>query len=768
MNNNAVFSPFRQVVLAFLIGAVTLPTLAESFRLEDIQIEGLERIEAGTVFTYLPVKVGEQMDESQTADIIRALYKTGLFKDIQLRREENILIVVVQERPAIASIGFDGNKILNDEQLTEVLTSVGIAGGRVFNRPVLQRLENELLQQYFAFGKYSVNINTQVKELPQNRVDIGIHIVEGDVAKIKQVEIVGNNAFEEDELTDEFESGLKPWYQLWGTRNRYAKQKLQGDLETLRSYYLNHGYLKFDIESTQVSISPDREDIFITINIDEGGQYTFTGFELAGKLPFPEEDLMPLIAIISGETFSRARIVQSTEAITRKLNDEGYAFPNINPVPEVDEGNKTVKVTFFIEPGKRVYVRRINFRGHKSSRDEVYRRELRQMEGGLYSQTDIETSRRRIQRLAYVESVDIETQRIKGADDLVDVEVVIKERLAGSFNIGAGYSDSQGGVLSTSVSQENFLGTGKTVSFSINTSKVNTIYAVDYANPYYTIDGVSRGFGFSYISTDAEEANISDFDSDQLGVSVSYGVPLTENDRISATAQFRNTDITESSNSPREIREFIEDSGDEYDSFTLASSFIHDTRDRGLFPNEGNRQRVTLEIAVPGSDLEFYKISYDGKFYFSLSKTFTLLLGSEVGYGSDYGSTADLPFFEKFRAGGFRTVRGYKSGTLGPRDSLGEPFGGDFLTTARTELQFPATFLPFVNENNAKLSLFTDIGNVFEDFDDFETSELRGSFGVSINMITGFGGISAAFSTQFNDKSGDKTESFQFNLGTSF
>ncbi len=763
-----MFSLFWRGIFVFLIGTVAFPTLAESFRLEDIQIEGLERIEAGTVFTYLPVKVGEQMDDRKTADIIRALYKTGLFKDIQLHREENILVVAVRERPAIASIEFDGNKILNDEQLTEVLTSVGIAGGRVFNRSVLQRLENELLQQYFAFGKYSVNIDTQVKDLPQNRVDIDIRIVEGDVAKIKQVKIVGNNTFEEDELTDKFESGLKPWYQLWGTRDRYAKQKLQGDLETLRSHYLDHGYLKFDIESTQVSISPDKEDIFITINIDERGQYTFTGFELVGKLPFSEEELTPLISIVSGETFSRAKILQSTEMITRRLNDDGYAFPNINPVPEVDEESKTVKVTFFIEPGKRVYVRRINFRGHKSSRDEVYRRELRQMEGGLYSQTNIEVSRRRIQRLAYVESVDIKTQRVKGVDDLVDVEIVIKERLAGSFNIGAGYSDSQGGVLSTSISQENFLGTGKTVSFSINTSKVNTIYAVNYINPYYTIDGVSRGFGFEYVSTDAKEANVSDFDTDQLGVSVSYGIPLTENDRINATARLRRTDVTERSNTSREIREFIEKSGDKYDSLTLTSSFIHDTRDRGLFPSEGNRQRATVEVAVPGSDLEFYKINYDGRFYFSLNKTFTLFLGSQVGYGSDYGSTADLPFFEKFYAGGFRTVRGYKSGTLGPRDSLGASYGGNFLTTARTELQFPATFLPFVTENNAKLSLFTDVGNVFEDFDDFETNDLRGSFGIGINMITGFGGISAAFSTQFNDKSGDKTESFQFSLGTSF
>lgn len=762
------FSFFGRVALVLLAGMISFPVFAESFRLKDIQIEGLERIEPGTVFTYLPIKVGEQMDESQTANIIRTLYKTGLFKDIQLRREENVLVVVVEERPAIASIGFDGNKILNDEQLTEVLTSIGIASGRVFNRSVLQRLENELLQQYFAFGKYSVNIDTQVSELPRNRVDIAIRIVEGDVARIRQVEIVGNTAFEEDELTDEFESGLKPWYQFWGTRDRYAKPKLQGDLEILRSYYLNHGYLRFDIESTQVSISPDKEDIFITINIDEGGQYTFAGVELAGKFLFLEEEIMSLIAFAPGETFSRAKIVQTTQAITRRLSEEGYAFPNINPVPEVDEENKTVKVTLFIEPGKQVYVRRINFRGHESSRDEVYRRELRQMEGGLYSQTAVEASRRRIERLNYVDSVDIETQRIAGADDLVDIEIAIKERLSGSFNIGAGFSDSQGGVLSSSVSQENFLGTGKTVSFSINTSKVNTIYAFNYINPYYTIDGISRGFGFNYISTDADEADVSDFNTDRFGLNISYGIPLTENDRLSATAQLSNTNVTSSGNSPREVTDFIDENGGKYTHLSLTSGFIHDSRNRSLFPTEGNRQRATLEFVVPGSDLEFYKLRYDGTFYFALSETFTLSLGSEIGYGNKYGSTTDLPFFEKFRAGGFRTVRGYESSSLGPRDSLGEPFGGNFLTTARTELQFPAPPLPFVSKDNARLSLFMDVGNVFEDFSDFDTGELRGSFGVGVNMVTGFGGISAALSTQFNDSAEDETESFQFNLGTSF
>ena len=759
---------FRRFVLICVFAMLTLPVQGDSFRVQDIQIQGLERIEAGTVFTYLPVKAGDLVDGDQTAQIVRELYKTGLFKNIELRREGEILVVVVQERPGISSITFDGNKILNDEQLTEVLDDIGIASGRVFNRTVLERLENELLQQYYAFGKYNVKIDTTVNELPRNRVDVSILIDEGDVAKIKQIKIVGNKSFDTETLTKDFESGVKPWYKLFGTRDRYAKPKLQGDLETLRSHYLNHGYLKFGIKSTQVSLSPDKEEIFITINVDEGDQYTLEEIELAGNLVFSEEYLRALLYFSPGEIFSRTKVIASTEAIMNRLGDEGYAFPNVNPVPELNEENKTVRVTLFVDPGKRTYVRRINFRGHKITRDEVYRRELRQMEGGWFSQTSVENSRRRVQRLSHVESVEIKTQRVPGVDDLVDLEFDIKERLAGSFNIGAGYSDSQGAVFSTSVSQENFLGSGKTVSFSINTSKVNTVYALNYVNPYYTIDGVSRGFGFNYVASDADEADISDFDTDQFSLSVSYGIPLTEVDRISAFAQVSRTAVTTGRTAAQEIVDFIEENDDKYTNLTLSSSFVHDTRDRRLFPNIGNRQRAGVEFTLPGSDLEFYKLSYSNAFYFPLNQTVILSLGGEVGYGDVYTGDGDLPFFEKFRAGGARTVRGYESNSLGPRDSLGEPYGGNFLTTLRGELLFPPPPLPLFSPNSMRLSLFVDAGNVFEEVDDFETGELRASVGLGMNLITGFGGITAVLASPFNDESGDKTESFQFNLGTRF
>lgn len=756
----------KRLVLVFSLLFISLPVLAERFRLQDIQIEGLERIQAGTVFTYLPVKVGDELDENNTANIARELYKSGFFKDIQLRREGNILVVTVKEKPAIAAINFDGNKILDDEQLAQILTDVGIARGRVFNRSVLERLENELVQQYLAFGKYGVDVDTKVRELERNRVDIGINIIEGDAAKIKQVKIVGNTVFEEEDLLKDFESGLKPWYKFWGTRDRYAKQKLQGDIETLRSEYLNAGYLKFDVPSTQVSISPNKEDIFVTINIDEGEQYTINNVELAGKYLLPEEELRSLVDLAPGDIFSRASIVRSNDAITRRLGNEGYAFPNINAVPEIDEVSKKVDLTFFIDPGKRVYVRRINFTGHKTTRDEVYRRELRQMESGWYSQSNVEASRARIQRLAYVESVEVDTKRIPGVDDFVDLEVAVEERLAGSFNIGAGLSDSQGAVISTSVSQENFLGTGKTVAFRINTSKVNTVYDFNYTDPYYTIDGVSRGFGGSYVSTEASEADISDFDSDQYALRLSYGIPLTEHDRISTTLQLRHTEINTTNNTPLEVIDFLQENDDEYDNLTLNTNFTHDTRNRSLFPNKGNRQTIAFEFSVPGSDLEFYKLSYENAFYFTLSETFTLSLGSEIGYGDRYGSTSDLPFFEKFRAGGFDSVRGYESNSLGPRDSFDDSFGGNFVSTARIQVLFPPPFME--NKNRARLALFVDAGNVFEEFDDFESDDIRGSYGLALSWITGLGGISAALASPFNDQPGDDTETFQFNIGTSF
>ncbi len=740
-------------------------SIAEPFKIRDIILEGLERIEPGTVFTYIPVKVGDIFTDADSAEVIRELYKTELFSDVALRLEASALIVVLKERPGIASLDIKGNKDIPDEQLKESLTDIGIAPGRVLNRSVLERLENELLQQYFARGKYNVQIKTITTELVRNRVDVEIQIAEGKAAKIKDINIVGNTIYKDNKLKKKFESGHKPFWKFWSDTDKYSKQRLSADLETLRSQYLNNGYLNFSIDSTQVSITPDKKDIFVTININEGDQYTLAKVNVAGNFEVPEQEIRDLLEVEVGEIFSRQQVVASVEKISSRLGADGYAFARVNPVPSVDEETKSVELTFFIDPGKRVYVRRVEIVGNQYSRDEVYRRELRQMEGGWYSQAGIEASRSRIQRLAFVESVEVDTVKLPGEDDFVDIKISVTERLAGSFSVGAGFSDSQGVVLTTSVSQDNFLGTGKQVAFRINTSQINTVYDFSYSDPYYTIDGVSRGFGFSYIATETEEADISNFDSDQFSFRANYGIPLTEVDRVSVVGDIRTTQINTNSNTSDEVLEFLNDNGDDYINFNLTGIYAHDSRNRRTFGTKGFYSRARFEFTVPSSDLEYYKADHEHLWLIPINETFTFATRSEIGYGDSFGSTTDLPFFEKFRAGGSDSVRGFRDNSLGPQDSEDDAFGGNFLTTAGVEIYFPVPSL--VEASRFRLGLFADVGNVFADVDEFETSELRGSVGLEMNLITGLGGITLSFASPFNDDE-DETEPFQFELGTSF
>ena len=751
-------------ILSLLLLAQTAS--AEPFKIRDILLEGLERIEAGTVFTYLPIKVGDVFTDADSALVIKELYRTELFSDVTLRREDDVLIVVLQERPGIASLDIIGNRDIADEQLIESLEAIGVAPGRVLNRSVLDRLENELLQQYFARGKYSVQVKTVTEPLSRNRVGVQIQIAEGEAAEIRSINIVGNTVYKDKELKKGFESGKQAWWQFWGDGDKYSKQRLSADLETLRSKYLDTGYLNFNVDSTQVSIAPDKKDIYVTINVNEGDQYILREIKLAGTFVVPEEELRGLVTAEVGEIFSRRLVVASTERISNRLGNDGYAFARINPIPEIDEETKTVDLTFFIDPGKRVYVRRINISGNQYSRDEVFRRELRQMEGGWYTQSGVEGSRRRIQRLGFVEEVEIETVRIPGEDDVVDLDIVVSERLAGSFSIGAGISDSQGAVITTSVSQDNFLGTGKRVSFRINTSRVNSVYDLSYSDPYHTIDGVSRGFGFSFLSTDADEADISDFDSDRFSVRANYGIPLTEVDRVGLIADIRRTNITTGDNTSDEVEQFLDDNGDNFVNFNLTGIYTHDTRNRRVFGTSGFFQRARLEVGVPLSDLEYYKIDYQNVWLIPLTKIFTLATRSEIGYGDSYGDTSDLPFFEKFRAGGTGSVRGFTDNTLGPQDSRDDAFGGNFVTTAGVEIYFPVPAL--ADPRSLRFGVFADVGNVFEDFDEFESSELRGSLGFEVNLITGLGGVTFSFASPFNDDEEDETEVFQFEFGTSF
>ncbi|WP_026287508.1 outer membrane protein assembly factor BamA [Thioalkalivibrio sp. ALJ24] len=767
-----------------LLGLVTLagPAWGQAYQIEDIEIEGLERITAGTALSYLPVEVGDTFDDSQTPEVIRELFRTGFFDDVELARRGDVLVVIVSERPAINEIRFSGNDEIPDEGLQEALESVGLRSGRVFNRTLLDRIENELREQYFARGRYNVAIDVDIQELPRNRVDVDIDITEGPQAKIRGVNLVGNQAFDNRELLGDFESGVPRWWQFFSSRDDYSREKLSGDLETLRSRYLDSGFLEFDVDSTQVTLSPNREDLFITINVDEGEPYTLVGTELAGEFVIPEDELRSLIEVDLDEPFSRSQVTESAERISERLEREGYAFANVNPVPDVDEDNREVTVTFFVDPGPRVYVRRINISGNENTEDNVYRRELRQMESAWYNGALIERSRVRLQRLPFVASVNVETRRVPGSDDEVDLDISVTERQSGALSLGAGYSQNQGLLLSGSISQDNFLGTGNRFSAEISTSDVNRVFRMDLTNPHYTPAGASRGFSVFYREVDAEEANISRYSTDRYGFNVTYGIPLSEVDRLRIRPGFEHIAVNTvdhtggRTGTPVEIRDELDEFGDTANLFKLETSYIHDTRDSTTFATQGRRHRVSAELAIPGSDREFYKLTYSGEELFRLSERFTFSFSGGVGYGDGFGSD-ELPFFERFFAGGIRSVRGYEDNRLGDlrplrngqpatRDENDDPYGGRLRTTLSGELFFPAPFA--VDNDGIRMSTFVDAGNVFNDPGDFDAGELRAAAGVALTWFSPVGPLSFSVAEPLNDEPGDDTQSFQFQLGAGF
>lgn len=755
----------------------------EAFVIKDIRVEGLQRIAAGTVFNYLPVKVGETLDDRASAETIRALFKTGFFKDVRLERENGVLIVFVIERPAIASIDYNGNKSIEEEALTEGLKEIGFAVGRVFDKSLLDKVEQELQRIYFSQGKYGVKMETTVTPLERNRVGITIDISEGTVAKIHQINIVGNTDYDDETLLDEFELSTPTLFSFYTDTDQYSKQKLAADLERLRSYYLNRGYINFNIDSTQVSITPDKRDVYITINITEGEKFTVKSVKLAGDLVVEPKELFPLFIIQKGDTFSRRRATETSEKITNRLGEEGYAFANVNVVPEILEEEKQVELTFFVDPGKRVYVRRINFSGNTQTRDEVLRREMRQFESAWISTANVERSKVRLDALGYFDEVEVETPAVPGTTDQVDVNYKVKEKPSGNLLAGIGYSDSQGVIFNASVSQDNFLGSGKRISVGFDNSEINRVYRFGYVNPYWTEDGVSRGFNMLYRETDAAEANLASYTSDVFSGSMSFGIPITEFERVSLGIGYSRTTINTNFNTPQDFLDELGDyKGDNnalavgdsagFDTFTVNMSFANDTRNRAIFPDRGGIQRISGEIALPGGDLEYYKFTYLNQRFFKLTRNLTLGLKGEVGYGDGYGSTNSLPFFENFLAGGARSVRGYQDNTLGPkiRDatsaSFGDPLGGNLKTVASAELIFP---VPFVKDTRSwRFSAFVDAGNVYGADEDFEFDELRYAAGLGVTWLSPFGALSFSLAAPFNDQPGDDTKAFQFTFGGGF
>ncbi|MEO5573462.1 MAG: outer membrane protein assembly factor BamA [Gammaproteobacteria bacterium] len=782
----------RKVILLLLLSALlSAQTWAiEPFVIQDIRVEGLQRISAGTVFSYLPIKVGDTLDDARSAETIRALFAAGFFKDVRLERDGEVLVISVVERPSIGSVKISGNKDIDTDTLTAALKDQGLAEGRVFDRSLLDKVEQELNRQYFSRGKYAAKVKTTVTPLERNRVGIYIDISEGRAARIHEINIVGNKTFTDKKLRKNFQLSTPTLFSFYTGSDQYSKQKLTADLEALRSYYLDRGYINFNIDSTQVSITPDKKDIYVTINITEGEKFSVKDVKLAGDLVVPEQELTKLVTVRSGATFSRKDIVETTSKIAERLGQEGYAFSNVNTLPEIDQAGKQVSLTFFIDPGKRVYVRRVNMVGNTKTRDEVLRREMRQLEGGWIDTEKVKRSRTRMEKLNYFEEVNVETPAVPGSADQVDVNYSVVEKPSGNLLAGLGFSQSQGLIFNTSVTQENFLGSGKRVSAAFNNSSVNTIYSFAYTNPYYTMDGVSRGFSLFSRETDAARANVADFTTDVVGGTVNFGIPVNEFDTFRIGLGYESTQLSTNKNTPFEYKGFLADNDfidtittenqdADFNTIKLTAGFARDTRNRLVFPDSGRFNNISADVAIPGGDLQYYKLNYRHQSLFALNQDFTLSLNGEVGYGDGYGSTTELPFFENFYGGGSRSVRGFKDNSLGPRvsekgplgepppgTSKGDPLGGNVKVVGNIELFFP---VPFNGDNKSvRLGSFLDVGNIYGVNEDFDAGDLRYSVGLSAVWLSPLGALTFSLAQPLNDKKDDDVQVFQFTLGTNF
>ena len=780
--------------LSFLLCAQVLfvsSVSADEFVVSEIRLEGLQRIADGTLLNYLPIVAGDPVDDNQVTFAISELYKTGFFADIKMLRDGDILVVRVRERPSIADVKFEGNSDIDDDALKDALTDIGVTRGQIYNRSLLEKLSLELERVYFSQGKYGVKIETEVTELDQNRVDIMIRISEGDIALIKHINIIGNESYDDETLLSELESGVPSSWAIFSSADEYSKPKLNGDLEKIRSWYLDRGYIRFDIESTQVSMTPDKEDIYITINVVEGERYKVSSSVLTGEMVVNRRTMESQISTREGAYFSRSLMTRSKEGLEKQMGRIGYAFSEVKVTPVIDDEKLEVALTYHVIPGEKVYVRRIDVHGNDSTQDQVYRRELRLMEGSILASDLLERSKTRIQRLPYVETVNIDTIPVPGVDNVVDLKVTVEEKLAGSFNIGAGFSQTQGFVFNVGLTQENLFGTGNRLALNVNTDRANTIYSAAYTDPYYTIDGISRTISLSYRDRDAAEELINNFSTNSGDANITYGIPLSEFNTLRLGYGYSYIKIIPSTVNPsRDVALFIEEQNgkQDFDSLTLNTSFTHDTRNRTVFATAGTQHTLGMNITVPGSDLEYYKLSYITNTYFAVTNETQLLLRSNLSYGDGYSSTSALPFFERYFAGGIRTVRGFESNSLGPRDpDSGFPIGGNMRVTGGVDYIFP---IPFVEKppSSVRLSAFYDIGNVFLDnyhtydapvgVNGFQFDQLRSSVGLSLVWVSPIGPLRFSYAwtldevngkgTGAPEDTGDDLRAFQFSIGSFF
>ncbi|SFC38339.1 Beta-barrel assembly machine subunit BamA [Marinospirillum celere] len=748
--------------------------------IEDLRIQGLQRVSPGSVFAELPLQTGDQVLPSEVSSAGKRLYATGLFDDLKIFEDRGVITFELKERPTLNELVIEGNQKVSSDDLKSGLRQAGLQEGQIFQRSTLDQIKLELQRMYHAQGRYNARIESTVEELPRNQVRVRLDITEGSVATIRRINIVGNEAFDNETLVRRFELQEDRGWTLFSSADQYSRERLSGDLERLRSWYLDRGYLRFNIESTQVSISPDKQDVFITVNVHEGEQYTVSEVELAGDLILEEDQLRPLQRLQAGDTFSRSAMTSTSETMRRRLGIEGYTFAEVSGRPEIDDENLEVKITFLVEPGSRMYVRKVNFRGNTGTQDEVLRREMLQMEGASANTDLIQASKARLERLGYFSQVEVETSPVSGSDDLVDVNFTVEEQPSGSISASVGYSQASGIVFGAAISQRNFLGTGSTVSFNANKSDFRTSYNFSYLNPYYTIDGVSRGFNVFYRETDFDALGVTNFATDAYGGNVTYGYPISHDSRLSLSVGFDKTGIRANQNADQsyvinEIDNFNELYGLDFLNYKLTGRWTQNKLNRGILATAGSYQRVSLEVAIPESDYEFYKVEYRGQRYFQLADDWSLKFRTEIGYGDGLGSDFDrLPFYEHYYAGGLNSVRGYRTSRLGPRNSAGNAFGGNLLTEGSVELIFPLWFVE--DRRSIQTSFFVDGGNVFTTRcygqstceRGFDENELRFSAGVSLTWLTAIGPLAFSIAEPLNDQDGDETEFFQFSIGQVF
>ena len=757
------------VVLSFSIFA------AENLRVSDIKVEGLQRIDPGLIFNNIPFEIDDLIEGIDFSKSISLIYKTGQFKDVAIEREGQVIIISVRERPIINEINFHGTESFQPEALKTGLSLMNLASGLIFDNGDIAKAERELTNQYLSQGKYTTSVRGEVVPLERNRVDINFYIEEGRLSRIKDIAIVGNKSFVKEELLDEFSLKTTNIMSWWEKDDRYSKQTLTGDLERLRSFYMNQGFMNFKINSSVVSISKDKKKIFIAVTIDEGDKFSIGKVKLKGDVPEPLalSDLEKDLSISEGDVFNRSKVNESTSKVAKSLGNFGYAFANVSSVPTIDKDKHRVDFTFFIDPGKKIYVRRINIIGNEKSKDEVIRRELRQLESSWFAQDKVDRSKTRLTRTQFFDSVDVETPAVQGVSDQVDLNIKVTERNTGKMSIGAGLSSSEGVVGTLSVSQDNFLGTGNRIATAISTGDINKVYSLSFTDPYWTEDGVSRGFSVYHKETNTKDLGTGAYDTASAGFGMNFGIPLSEYDTLSFGATIDLTELKLQADSPVGYKNYcssVASAGSlncDTDSLAFWAGWQTDSRDNMIFPTKGYKVSLNADVTAPVFDMQYYKISASGEQYFPVTEKITTRIKGALGYGASYGDEI-FPFFKNYTVGGQSTLRGFKQSSVGEKtlDTNGQyiTYGGEKMVTLSAETFFPVPGMK--NTDSFRMSAFVDAGGVFED--SFSASEMRYSMGIGATWLSPFGPLNVSLAAPLNDDNLDRTETFQFGMGTNF